>query len=454
MRRAGIVALVIAATLIFVCAGFVGLRQRPAAAASTFAEPVELASEDGVLRATLTTSRQESELAGQRFATTVYNAALVGPTLRVLPGDRIELTLVNELDEPTNLHFHGLHVSPTGEADNVFREVAAGETARYIVEIPADHPPGTFWYHSHQHHLSYEQVLGGLSGLIVIDGLTGLLPAELRGVEQRIFALRDFQVSGDPSAPTVRTVNGGIAPSLSIAPGETQLWRLANIGAELFYELALPGYRFHVIAEDGMPVWQTWDAETLVLPSGKRYDVLVQGGAAGSAPLTALSYHQGCVECPEVTLATLTVSGGAVPAAALPESLAPRRGLATADVDRRRTLVFSSNDDVGQYYINDSVFDANRIDQTVRLGAVEEWTLRNEDPDEHPFHIHVNDFEVISVNGQPYEARGRQDTVILPGKGEVVIRIPFEDYPGKFVYHCHIMFHGDGGMMGVVEVVE
>jgi suppressor of ftsI len=74
------------------------------------------------------------------------------------------------------------------------------------------------------------------------------------------------------------------------------------------------------------------------------------------------------------------------------------------------------------------------------------------DDDEHPFHIHINDFQVMSVNGQPYGARGLQDTVVLPGHGEVVIRIPFEDFSGKFVYHCHIMFHRDGGMMGVVEV--
>ena len=75
------------------------------------------------------------------------------------------------------------------------------------------------------------------------------------------------------------------------------------------------------------------------------------------------------------------------------------------------------------------------------------------DDDEHPFHIHVNDFQVMSMNGEPYEAHGLQDTVVIPSHGEAVIRIPFKDFVGKFVYHCHIMFHGDGGMMGIVEVV-
>lgn len=453
MRRALLVGLLLAVA--FASAGAVGLRQRSSAARaqSDFFEPAEFVGDGGVLRATITAATHETELAGRPFTAMVYNGTLVGPTLRVQPGDRIELTLVNALDEPTNLHFHGLHVSPAGEADNVFREVAAGSSGRYVVDIPADHPPGTFWYHSHQHHLSYEQVLGGLSGLLVIDGMTALLPVELRGVTRRSIALKDFAVDDDPSAPTIRTVNSRVDPTLPIAPGETQLWRLANIGAELFYELALAGSVFRVVGEDGVPAWRTWDADTLVLPPGKRYDVLVQGGRPGTSSLLGLSYQQGCDPCPEVRLATVNVAGSAVSPAALPTGLVAEHRLAAADVDRRRTLVFSSDDEQGRYAIDGELFDAARIDQVVRLGAVEEWTLRNADPDEHPFHLHVNDFEVVAVNGRPYNAPGRQDTVILPGHGEVVIRVRFEDYPGRFVYHCHILFHGDGGMMGVIEVV-
>ena len=89
---------------------------------------------------------------------------------------------------------------------------------------------------------------------------------------------------------------------------------------------------------------------------------------------------------------------------------------------------------------------------------MEEWKLINLDDDKsgniHPFHIHVNDFQVMSVNGKPYEAHGLQDTVIIPTNGEVVIRIPFKDFVGKTVYHCHLMFHGDQAMMGVVQIVE
>jgi FtsP/CotA-like multicopper oxidase with cupredoxin domain len=409
---------------------------------------------NGVLRATITAAKQESKLEGQPITTMVYNGSLVGPTLRASPGDRVELTLVNLLDEPTNVHFHGLHVSPSGDADNVFREVSAGETAKYIIEIPANHPPGMFWYHSHQHGLSYKQVSNGLSGLIEIKGLVDLLPQSLHDIEQRTFAMRDFQIGSDPNVTSQRTVNGQINPEMSIAPGETQLWRLANVGSEAFYNIVLPGYVFHVVAEDGMPVWRVWEAEQLLLPSGKRYDVLVTGGAVGTYPLKALSYYQGCVVCPEAILATLNVEGAGMAPVAIPSDLLSRNDLENLTIDHQRTLLFSSDDEESHYMIDGKVFDHERVDQQVRLGDVEEWRLKNMDDDEHPFHIHINDFQVMSVNGQPYDAHGLQDTVVLPGHGEVVIRIPFEDFAGKFVYHCHIMFHGDGGMMGVVEVVE
>ena len=167
------------------------------AAQAEFAEPTELRAADGVLRATLTAEEQEIELAGQSILARVFNGAFVGPTLRVRPGERIELELVNHLMEPTNLHFHGLHVSPEGEADNIFRTVNPGETAQYVLEIPPDHPTGTFWYHPHQHHLALEQVFGGMSGVIVIDGLQEKLPPDLQGIEEHLFALKDFQLDED-----------------------------------------------------------------------------------------------------------------------------------------------------------------------------------------------------------------------------------------------------------------
>jgi len=132
-------------------------------------------------------------------------------------------------------------------------------------------------------------------------------------------------------------------------------------------------------------------------------------------------------------------------------------------VDKKRELVFSASvsnttmnrfGEQGTNLIDGKVFDHNRVDQIVKLGDLEEWKIKNIDDDDHTFHIHINDFQVMSVNGQPYGAHGLQDTVILPANGEVVVRMQFEDFVGRFVYHCHILPHEDTGMMGTVEVVD
>jgi suppressor of ftsI len=101
------------------------------------------------------------------------------------------------------------------------------------------------------------------------------------------------------------------------------------------------------------------------------------------------------------------------------------------------------------------VFDPDKVNVSPRLGTVEEWTLRNVSSEDHPFHIHVNDFQVMSVDGKPYDAHGLQDVVVVPKKGgEVVIRNPFEDFTGEFVFHCHILGHEDAGMMQTFDVVD
>ena len=153
-------------------------------------------------------------------------------------------------------------------------------------------------------------------------------------------------------------------------------------------------------------------------------------------------------------IATLVSAGPEQELAALPDELFPFEDLRQAKVDRRREVVFSETLDPFRLYIDGKTFDHDRVDQTVLLGALEEWRLINTSPDWHPFHIHVNDFQVIEVNGEPVDAYSWEDTTPLPAFGEVVIRSRFLDFPGKFVYHCHILAHEDFGMMSVIEVVE
>jgi suppressor of ftsI len=390
-----------------------------------------------------------------------YGADILGPTLWVDPGDTIDLTLDNRLDAHTNIHFHGLHVSPQGNGDNIFLSVEPGERFAYSLPLPEDHPPGTFWYHSHAHGLSEEQVFGGLSGVIVVRGLTRLLPADLQDVDQVVMALKDAQVTGteivaraiDSNARTLRTVNGQAMPVQEITPGEVQLWHLANIGADIWYDVELEGSTLTVVGEDGNPKWRVQEADHVLLPPGKRFEVLVTGPPEGDATVRTRRYEQGGDTYPTTGLLTLRSTGAAVPTPAMPTSLVPEAAISDADVVERRTFTFSE-DQRNHFFINDKEFDPDRVDVRPQLGTAEEWTLRNTSDEQHPFHIHVDDFQVVSVGGRADEATGLQDTVPLLPDQDVVIRTRFTDFPGKFVFHCHILNHEDNGMMAVVEVVR
>jgi len=438
-----------------------------------FSKPSDMYSnKQGILEVSLIIEEKQGLVGNESVTALVYNGSLMGPTLHIKPGERLVVNLVNEVDQ-TNIHFHGLHVSPTGSSDNIFRVVEPGETAKYMLDIPINHPTGTFWYHPHLHGLATTQVGGGMSGLIKIEGLEDLLPSALNNITQQTFVLKAFpwSLNGSSTNPIYKwanyfTVNGQINPVINISSGETQIWQFANIDPATFYNITLPGHTFHIIAEDGNPVWEVWDGKNLVLPAGKRFEVLVTGGENGTYPLKSLPYNRsGFSPTSEVTLATVNVQGkdGAQTTEVTPSSLVPRHDLGDAQIQTQRTLVFNGSPDnqtatrfgdVGTNQINGKVFDHNRVDYIVKLGDVEEWTLKNSDNEDHTFHIHVNDFQVMSVNGQPYNAHGLQDTVVLPQGGEVVVRIPFTDFVGKFVFHCHILPHEDTGMMGIVEVVD
>jgi FtsP/CotA-like multicopper oxidase with cupredoxin domain len=195
-----------------------------------------------------------------------------------------------------------------------------------------------------------------------------------------------------------------------------------------------------------------------MLPPGKRYDVLVQGPAAGTYRLRTLRYNTGPAgdTYPERTLATVTSAGQPVQPADLPagQSLPAllQPGFAKAKVDRERRITFSERGN--RFFINGKQFNHDRIDHKVRLGDVEEWTIKNRSGEQHPFHIHVNQFQVMSINGRKIPPSGLQDTVPLPVGGTVVIRMKFIEFTGKFVFHCHILNHEDHGMMSIVQVVE
>lgn len=455
-------------------------------------EPKLRASSHGLLERKLRLEYERMKVGNTRVLLRSYWGRFPGPTFRVRPGDTFKLRLVNDLPpeehvghdsnmphgfNTTNMHLHGLHISPKGNSDNVLIEIPPGERFDYEFNIPANHPAGTYWYHPHKHGSTSVQLYSGLAGAFIVEGDIDEVP-EIAAARDRVFVIQeirvgakglvpDFDLDAFDSATILRTINGQLQPTITIRPGEVQRWRLIQAGVGEFTPIQLDGHTFQQIAFDGLSFPKPREVSNVLLANGNRADVLIKGGAPGVYSLRKLSYNQGLGPTPEAILATVVVQGKQMDMP-FPTEL-PTAGqlpfVQDAELTGSRQLVFDVQFNNGQlqFLIDGTEFDMDKVNQTIKLGAVEEWTVLNNSGGQHPFHIHVNPFQVTKINGQPVDSPMWQDTVILPVAstaddgstipGSVTFRSRFLDFDGKFVLHCHILPHEDLGMMQIVEIV-
>ena len=437
-----------------------------ATTAAGFEQPDVIASHNGVLRTTLVAQEGEAMMGGKKVSRTMtYNGKFPGPTLRVHPGDRIEIKLVNAMSEETNFHFHGLHVSPAGKADNVLRIFKPGSTNRISVKVPHDHPNGLYWYHPHRHGDVNSQVLRGLAGMISIEGGKERID-KLASFKQRLIALNLTQLGPDgksviPSAdqndPTsTTTVNGKLGQVIQMHPGQTEMWRIANMSNEGFYKLNLEGHKMWIVGQDGNPTRIARPVHELVIPPGSRYEVLVKAGKRGQYRFRELLHSDGFNMFPAQDLLTLKVGGRTATSPPVPRKIRKFEDLSRKKVDVRRTWVLSFGQNAQGFAaeINGKVFSPDRVDTRARIDSVEEWTFINQTSQDHPMHLHTNDFQIVKINGKPFHANGTLDNAILPRNGSLTIRFRPKTYTGLAVFHCHILFHEDSGMMATIRYVK
>jgi FtsP/CotA-like multicopper oxidase with cupredoxin domain len=523
---------------------------------SAIAEPEDLRSENGVLRVNFFYYSSVDSRGSLRYCY-VTDSGAQSPNLRVHPGDRLIINLKNEIVAPvksssatphhavmaqscagggamtasaTNLHFHGLAIPPICHQDEVLTTSVLPSDApyEYRVQIPANQPPGLYWYHPHLHGFSKVQVLGGASGALIVEGIERANPA-LAGLPERVIVIRDQDLlhpdapsaeSGTVAPPVVLDADGdarntgsgtgkpakdlsvNFSPApypnyekaiISIKPGERQLWRVLNASAITYLNLqmlfdGLP-QGFGVVALDGVPinwnglgrglVWQTH----LGLPPGGRTEFIVTGppeGVKAEFLTRSVNTGSGGENDPVRPLAVIVASKDAPEPrsklSASPEPLVRSNAdwLGKIQPVRERKLYFSEtlqdpkdpNSPTTFYITADGekpvLFDPNSAvpNIIVHQGDVEDWYIENRSQELHAFHIHQIHFMLLEWFGIPVNEPFLRDTINVPfwdGKSKypsVKLRMDFRDpsIVGTFPYHCHLLEHEDGGMMGLVRV--
>ncbi|HXJ42657.1 MAG TPA: multicopper oxidase family protein [Bryobacteraceae bacterium] len=426
------------------------------------------------------------------------------PVIRAMPGDPIRITYRNAMSSTTtakcatgpcmnmtNLHFHGLHVSPNSPQDDVLSMLAMpGESLEYEVAIPRTQPPGLYWYHTHPHGESYRQVLDGMSGAIVIEGIERYVPEVLR-MRERILVLRDRVLEeGDPDAKHLKdlaeipprscgssteqpervfTVNGTVRPEIPIAAGERQFWRIVNASPDLYADLQIDGEPLEVVALDGMPLAYHDPRHTaglashVLLPPAGRLEAIVTGPRApATAKLRTRCFDTGPDGDPNppMVLADLVDVKTKVSASrTFPVSVQkpgfvalPTRTLAVLE-KRAPEFTVTFTEDKHGFYINGKQYSpADAPMARVRTGGYHHWRVVNKTREVHPFHIHQVHFLVYATNDQPAAEPGWLDTVNVPVEGSVDLIMDFTDpiIRGLSLFHCHLLSHEDKGMMAKI----
>jgi FtsP/CotA-like multicopper oxidase with cupredoxin domain len=410
-----------------------------------------------------------------------YNGTYPAPTIRARKGDVLKVHLKNSLPvmgqnilghdrEITNLHTHGLHVSPSGNADNMMVMLMSGETFDYEYDLSKQDPGTINFYHPHIHGSVAEQYWGGMAGALLIEDD---IPA-LAGYETHTLFIKDITLAGGAPEPYTSLmdymhgkegdtvmVNGQVNPVLPIKPGQVQRWRIVNACNARFLKLSLEGHSLRVIGTEGGLLDKPYAVSSILLSPGERLDILVKANQTSkSYRLLSLPYNRGGGSMgQQVTLMTVSYQGGRVDDALPAEvnSAAQRLNVAPAKSER---LVLTMGQ--GKGYINGTSFSMeNAYTVHSRLGTYELWEIVNQSGMDHPFHQHVNACQVLSITGGDAgyasfytKTPAWKDVVVIPKWGTAKLLVPVMDYPGMAMFHCHIVEHEDIGMMGIWDIMD
>ncbi|RXZ50768.1 copper oxidase [Agromyces fucosus] len=412
--------------------------------------------------------------AGEPSTTWGFNGSYLGPTLVAERGEHVRVDVANSLEEPTTVHWHGMHLP--AEMDGGPHQMVAPD-ASWSPEWDIDQPAATLWYHPHPHGETEDHVARGLAGMFILhderERSLGL-PSEY-GVDDVPVIVQDTGFSAEGEQESKQRgyagglgdeliVNGTRGPYLDVSDELVRL-RLLNASTARTYAFTWSDARpVELIATDGGLLEASVSLDHVRLSPGERAEVLLRVSpgervvlqskmtpeiAALVGPVADTNGGSDAFDVLEVRAAEQLD-----PASPVPAALNTIDDFDVADVATTRT--FTLND---SFEINGEAMDMGRIDETVTVDTLERWIVDNATSLPHSFHVHDVQFRVASIDGAapPPELAGWKDTIFTEPEKKYELLMRFEDYADSdtpYMYHCHLLWHEDQGMMGQFAVVE
>jgi FtsP/CotA-like multicopper oxidase with cupredoxin domain len=430
--------------------------------------------------------------------------------IHIGPGDSYDYAFRVPLGQPPGLswyhpHHHGSTAVQAvsgmagplvtyGDIDEVPEIKAARDILLAVQDIglfPSEDDPN-LWVYSPKQNAMWNTLTGVVTMYNPQTGKTEDTKLQ-GGFSAGDYKLRFYMLNGEPFfkethnyAPNEGThpIGTQLTPQrFVLAPGEVVRFRMLNACSDNYMPVVVEGHPMHLIAVDGVnfeqpqtiPVHPTKQAPVMMLtpntadrgqvaiPPGGRAEFLIQGiSQPGIYRILQLEQRQQFLQSDQKVIAEIEIKG-ASKSMGIPTKLPVQHRyyplIKPEEIKRVRNFIFSGvfppteNPFVGiDFLINNNIYDELAVPHVVRRDTAEEWHIqvlgaRHGGTEGHPFHVHVNHFEVISVNGQPVDYAPIADTVWVPLKSTVVIRMRFKEYTGKSVFHCHILPHEDTGMM-------
>lgn len=396
-----------------------------------------------------------------------YGGGLPGPFIRAKVGDRLVVHFRNDLPEPTTVHWHGIRLPAAmdGTPEHSQPEVAPGETFTYDFVLP---DAGLFWYHPHVH--SAAQVGFGLYGALLVDDPTE--PKDLG--DELVLVLSDMGVRDDGTIedPTsggnfgtlfgregnVLLVNGKVDPVVMARSGLRQRWRLVNAAKSRYFQLAMAGHTFTRIGGDGGFIEKPVESSMFVLAPGERADVLVtpHGSKGQTIPVRWVPFDRGygtTFNRPEEQAFRVQIADAPeAEATAVPDT---SRTISALDVSAATSvaLELTSTEVNGSVVMGiNGVPSWEAMPLPAMVGETQVFAVKNAMDFAHPFHVHGFFFQPLDENLAPLHPMEWKDTINVAVKETARFAVRYDDRPGMWMFHCHILDHADVGMMGMIDL--